>query len=209
MIRGIFLPALLVLVTLSTADRPACAAAAENDVRAFVSSMADTAIKSLTGPDIERNVRKERFRTMIHDYFAVRSIAKWVLGRHWRRATEEQRGEYLSLFEAMLLERYVDGFKDYTGESLDIVRAEKRAENDFIVHTLLRKPGGTQPIDVAWRVATGGRDGQTVYKIIDIFLNGISMAQTQQKEFNSLIHNNGNSVEALLEKMREIAKPAG
>ena len=35
------------------------------------------------------------------------------------------------------------------------------------------------------------------------------MALTQQKEFNSVILNNGNSVDSLLEKMREMAKPAG
>jgi phospholipid transport system substrate-binding protein len=130
------------------------------------------------------------------------------LGRHWRRATPEQREEYLKLFENMLLERYVDGFKDYSGETLEISRAEKRQENDFIVHTMLKRPGG-EPVNVGWRVGVGERDGQKIFKIVDIIVNGLSMALTQQKEFNSVILNNGNSVESLLEKMREMSKPAG
>lgn len=188
---------------------PAAKAEVSNDeVKAFVNSMASSAVNSLTAKDIAREVRKERFRTMIHDYFAIKSIGKWVLGRHWRRATSEQREEYLSLFENMLLERYVDGFKDYSGETLEVSRAEKRQENDFIVHTVLKRPTG-DPVDVGWRVGVGDRDGEKIFKIVDIIVNGLSMALTQQKEFNSVILNNGNSVESLLQKMREMAKPAG
>lgn len=177
-----------------------------DQVRAFISGMADTAIGSLTGKDLSRDVRKERFRKMINEYFAIKSIGKWVLGRHWRQATPEQREEYMSLFENMLLERYVDGFKDYSGETLEVGAAEQRSENDFIVHTQLKKPGGTQPVDVAWRVGVGEKGGTKVFKVVDIIVNGLSMSLTQQKEFSSVIKNNGNSVESLLQKMRELSK---
>ncbi|MEQ8506055.1 MAG: ABC transporter substrate-binding protein [Rhodospirillales bacterium] len=202
------LTAFLFAFLVAFVSPPAKAEVTNDEVKAFVNSMASSAINSLTGQDIARDVRKDRFRTMIHDFFAIKSIGKWVLGRHWRRATAEQREEYLSLFENMLLERYVDGFKDYSGESLEISRAEKRQENDFIVHTILKRPNG-DPVEVSWRVGVGERDGQKVFKIVDIIVNGLSMALTQQKEFNSVILNNGNSVDSLLEKMREMAKPAG
>lgn len=202
------LTAFLFAFLVAFVSPPAKAEVTNDEVKAFVNSMASSAINSLTGQDIARDVRKERFRTMIHDFFAIKSIGKWVLGRHWRRATAEQREEYLNLFENMLLERYVDGFKDYSGESLEISRAEKRQENDFIVHTVLKRPNG-DPVEVSWRVGVGERDGQKIFKIVDIIVNGLSMALTQQKEFNSVILNNGNSVDSLLEKMREMAKPAG
>lgn len=203
-----FIALLVVAVTVAV---PVSARAGVNndEVKAFVGSMAESAISSLTSTDIERDERKARFRKLVHDYFAINAIAKWVLGRHWARATSEQREEYLSLFEAMLLERYVDGFKNYSGESLEVDRSEQRGDNDFIVHTLLKKPGATQATKVSWRVGVGEKDGKNVYRIVDIFVDGLSMSLTQQKEFNSLIRNNGNSVESLLKKMREIAKPAG
>ncbi|MEQ8807107.1 MAG: ABC transporter substrate-binding protein [Rhodospirillales bacterium] len=206
--RRHILAVILVAALLAVAPQTARAEVSTDEVKSFVNSMASSAINSLTGKDIAREVRKERFRTLVHDFFAIKSIGKWVLGRHWRRATPEQRDEYLQLFENMLLERYVDGFKDYSGESLEISRAEKRQENDFIVHTMLKRPGG-QPVEVSWRVGVGERDGKHIFKIVDIIVNGLSMALTQQKEFNSVISNNGNSVDSLLEKMREMAKPAG
>ena len=191
------------------APQGARAEVTNDEVKAFVNSMAASAISSLTGKDLDRAVRKERFRTMIHDFFAIKSIGIWVLGRHWRRATPEQRDQYLELFENMLLERYVDGFKDYSGKSLEITRAERRQANDFIVHTQLKRPGGAQPVDVGWRVGVAEKDGGNVFKIVDIIVNGLSMALTQQKEINSVIKNNGNSLDGLLDKMREMAKPAG
>ena len=179
----------------------------KEQVRAFITGMADTAIDSLTGKDISRDVRKERFRKMIHEYFAIKSIGRWVLGRHWRQATPAQRDEYMGLFENMLLERYVDGFKDYSGETLEVGEADQRSATDFIVHTQLKKPGGTQPVDIAWRVGVGEHDGKKIFKVVDIIVNGLSMALTQQKEFNSVIKNNGNSIDSLLQKMRDMAKP--
>lgn len=198
-----------VVAALAVFSAPSARAEVTTDeVKAFVNSMASSAINSLTSQDLDRAVRKERFRTMIHEFFAIKSIGKWVLGRHWRRATPEQRDEYLSLFENMLLERYVDGFKDYAGETLEVSRAEKRQENDFIVHTLLKRPNG-EAVEVGWRVGVGEHDGQKVFKIVDIIVNGLSMALTQQKEFNAVIKNNGNSIDSLLDKMREMAKAAG
>ncbi|HCS70256.1 MAG TPA: hypothetical protein DIW51_09855, partial [Rhodospirillaceae bacterium] len=133
MLRRHILTAFLATALMAFAPRAVCAEVTTDEVKTFVNTMASSAISSLTGKDIAREVRKERFRALVNDFFAVKSIGKWVLGRHWRRATPEQREEYLTLFENMLLERYVDGFKDYSGESLEISRAEKRQENDFIV----------------------------------------------------------------------------
>lgn len=197
----------LLFATAIFATQPVVATAGEvsNGAKAFIESLADDAIKSLTSTELTRVERKKRFHALINRYFAIKSIAKWVVGRHWRRATPEQRTEYLALFENMLVERYVDGFKDYSGETLDVTSVEQRAAKDYIVHTKLLKPGATKAVDVGWRVGVGSHDGKTFYKVVDVIVNGLSMSVTQQKEFNAVIKNNGNSVEALLVKMREMA----
>ena len=53
------------------------------------------------------------------DHFAVKDIAKWVLGRrYWRRATDQQRTEYLKLFEDLMVADYASRFEKYEGETL-------------------------------------------------------------------------------------------
>ena len=56
----------------------------------FISSLAENAIGSLASKETERNERINRFRAMFVENFAVRSIGKFVLGRFWKKASEEE-----------------------------------------------------------------------------------------------------------------------
>ncbi len=170
--------------------------------KAFISDLSEQAIQSLTSPDIARDVRLKRFRAMVDEYFAGQAIARFVLGRsNWRRATEEQREEYLVLFEKMIVERYVDSFANYSGETLNITGVDVRSEQDYLVETQLERPGATQAVKVVWRLRRA-KTGE--FKVVDIFVNGLSLSVTQQKEFSAVIRNNGNSIDALLVTMRDI-----
>ncbi len=178
------------------------------DARALVENMAEVVVSSLTVRDISRDVRRERFRDLIDRYFAAKLIARFVLGKpNWRKATKEQRKTYITLFEQMLVERYVDAFANYSGETLDVNSVDARSEHDFLVKTDLKQPGAKQPVEVKWRVLRREKNGKPIYKIVDILVNGLSMSVTQRKEFGSIIKNNGDSIGVLLDKMREsIAK---
>ncbi|MBM3580943.1 MAG: ABC transporter substrate-binding protein, partial [Alphaproteobacteria bacterium] len=100
---------------------PARAAAElENGARTFVESLAKQAVDSLADPKIARSERINRFRRMFNDSFAVEAIGRWILGRHWRTATEAERAEYLGLFEDLMVVSYVDRFAEYAGEALKV-----------------------------------------------------------------------------------------
>ena len=89
----------------------------EEGANALLESLADQAIKSLTDADTPRPERIRRFRNMFRENFAVRSIGKFVLGRNWRRASHEEREEYLGLFEDLIVVTYVDRFSRLAGGS--------------------------------------------------------------------------------------------
>jgi phospholipid transport system substrate-binding protein len=61
----------------------------------FVQSLADRAVTALTTDGITMDTRRRQFRDVIRQSFAIDSIARFALGRYWRRATEENRIEYL------------------------------------------------------------------------------------------------------------------
>ncbi len=165
----------------------------------FVVELADKAVKSLAAPDIDTAERRLRFGKLMHDYFAFKAIAKWVLGRHWKRATEAERAEYLRLFERLMVVVYADRFAKYSGETLEVTRAEVRDEKDALVHSRIVKTDGAKPIDVAWRV----RRKDDTFKIVDVMVEGLSMGLTQQKEFSSVIRQKGEGIEGLLKELRK------
>ena len=169
------------------------------EAKAFVEDMAVKAIAELTVSDLDKDKRRRRFREMMHEYFAFKGIAKWVLGRYWRRATEVERKEYLELFEQLMVAVYTERFERYSGETLSVERAEVRGGKDVLVHSRLLRPNGLKPIKVAWRVRADGH----VYRVVDIMVEGLSMGLTQREEFASFIRQNNGRVQSLIIELRK------
>ncbi len=199
-IRRKFLVAAFV-VAFALTFRPMVALAENTGVKAeeFISGLADQAVEALANPDVTKEERRSLFRKMLNENFAIKTIGRWVLGRHWKKATKEQKVEYLSLFEEMLIVTYVDRFSQYSGENLKIVKSLVNNAKDALVYSeIVRK--GTPPIHVDWRVRT---NDSMNFKIIDVMVEGVSMGQTQRSEFASVIRQNGGKVEGLLAVLRK------
>jgi phospholipid transport system substrate-binding protein len=192
----------LLMVAVAAGDGLPNAARADeysDGTKIFIKTLAEKAIASLTVKDLAKGEREKRFRTLMLDNFAIPGIARFVLGRHWPRASEQEKSEYLKLFEDLMVVMYAERFSKYAGETLDVEQAEVRGEYDVLVYSRIKRVDATQPIKVAWRVR--GKPG--AYKIVDVMVEGISMVQTQKSEFASFIQQNGGKLDSLLSEMRK------
>ena len=193
--------AVVAIVLLGTAA-PCFADGHEPRAKKFIETMADKAIAALAVDDLSREERVERFRTLLKEHFAVRTIGRWVLGRYWRKATKKERGEYLMLFEDLIVATYVDRFTKYSGETLSVVKTAPKGKKDTIVFSHIKRSNGDPPLNVDWRV----RMLKNGHRIVDVMVEGISMGQTQRSEFASVIRKNGGKIEGLLMELRKRAK---
>jgi len=173
-----------------------------NGAKAFIDDLTTEAINTLTAADIDKFERRKRFRQLMQDKFAFKGIAKWVLGRYWRQATEDERNQFVSLFEDLMVVTYADRFANYAGEKIHVISAEVRNGQDALVHSNLIRAASSDPVDVIWRV----RRIKDQYKVVDVMVEGLSMGLTQQKEFTSVIRNNGGRVDGLLVELRKRLK---
>ncbi len=166
----------------------------------FVQALGDEAIAVLQTPDITDEQRNERYRDLLDRGFALDTISRFVLGRHWRTATEEQRAEYRSLFREYVLDTYASQLNNYTGETFAIVKSLALDDKDTMVNTEIRRPEGP-PIRVDYRV----RVRKESHKVVDIRVEGVSLVITQRSEFASIIARDG--VDGLLQLLREYEPP--
>lgn len=188
------------LILLVSFTLPARALPSEDRARAFIEGLAVEAIEALTTAKVPLAEKESRFRVLLNANFAVDDIGEWVLGRHWWRATDDQRTEYLNLFEEMLITIYVRRFENYAGEVLTVGRAfTSSGGGDILVDSEIVRPGAGDPVHVGWRV----RDYDDGMKIVDVIVEGVSMGQTQRAEFGSIIRRNGGEISALLDMMRQ------
>ncbi|MBC7906804.1 MAG: ABC transporter substrate-binding protein [Rhodospirillaceae bacterium] len=197
MSRRFLIAAFAATLALFTVALPA-QADANADARAFIQRLADTAMNTVAVKGLSDDERARRFRTLFVDTFDLPEIGKLVLGRYWRVATPEQQQEFLRLFEEIQVYTWTKRFRDYSGETLDILALAPEGENDVLVDSRIKRER-LEPINVAWRVRKSA-DG---FKVLDIKVEGASMAFTHRSEYASVIQGAGGQVEGLLAAMRK------
>ena len=191
--------ALIGFVIIVSTSTPVKADGIEEGSREFIQLMADQAIKSLTAEGISRTERINNFRLLFNDRFAVSSIGKFVLGRHWRKASNDEKTMYLKLFEDFMVTSYVDRFVSYAGETLLLKSTRKENKTNVTVFSEIKQPDGAKPIHIHWRVGTNG----SVYKVLDVVVEGISMSSTLRSDFGSIISQKGGKVMGLIEELKK------
>lgn len=187
-------------VFLSAAlPRTAAAEAGEagKGARNFVATMGERALGFLGNENLGKQEKQAEFRKLLQDSFDMATIGRFVLGRNWRTATPEQRTEYQKLFEAMIVKVYSKRFDDYQGQKFEVRNFRPDGENDTIVSSYI-VPDSGQEIGVDWRVRY--KNGR--YKIVDVIVEGVSMALTQRSDFASVIQRGGGNVQVLIDHLK-------
>ena len=193
---------LLVLAFLAALTRGSLAGDDE-DAAQFVRGFGDQAIAMLSDPALAPEDREREFRRLLTDGFHLELIGRFVLGRHWRRASDEERAEFQRLFEDYVVASYAQQLANYAGEQLVIQRGQVKGERGALVSSQITRPQG-DPIQVEWRLRRAGEG----WRIIDVVVEGISMAVTHRSEFSSVIGSHGGRIDGLLEVLRDKTAPA-
>jgi phospholipid transport system substrate-binding protein len=186
-----FLGALVFIVLAYTA--PAQAANPQD----FVQNMGDKAFASLSEEGLSQDQRTERFRGLLNEAFDLPRIARFTLGRYWRTATDEEKTEFITLFEKFVIQAYSSRFQDMSGQKLNVINAREVSASQALVLSEIEIPGKA-PVKINWRV----RSKDDAHKIVDVLVQGISMSVTQRDEFASVIRKTGGKVDGLIKALR-------
>ena len=161
----------------------------------FIRQLGDQAIAALRAPGASLEAREAQFRKLLSEGFDLAFIGRFVLGRHWRKATPEQRTDYMALFSEYVLQTYSSRLGGYAGETMAILSERPAGTKDMLVSTRIERPSGP-PILANWRVRTSGER----YRVIDIMVEGVSMVVTQRSEFAAVVQRHG--LQGLIEVLR-------
>jgi phospholipid transport system substrate-binding protein len=179
--------------------------AAAGDPGNFIEQLASQAIKVLSSPNGSIQEREQKFRDMLRDDFAMDQIGQFVVGIYWRRMSPEQRETYMKLFGEWVLKTYSVRLGGYSGEQFQVLNTTPAGRRDVLVKTRITK-GHANGFNATWRV----RKADDRYKIIDIYVEGVSMAITQRSEFESILKRHGvdGLIGMLREKLQNLSAPS-
>ena len=172
----------------------------EDEAKNFIQSVINDGIELLSNDSLSEKSQEARFRVLLENNFAMKTIARFAIGKYWRQATPHQQEEYLSLFNDMIVYHYSAQFKDYknTSKTVEITSTRLNGAGDVVVSSSVPRKNG-QLVSVEWRV----RESKNKWRVIDITVEGVSMAMTKRSEFSSIIQRNGGEFSALLTALRQ------
>lgn len=153
----------------------------------------------LNDPSLTREARERRFREMLARDLDIPVLARFMLGRHWKNTPPAQRKAYVEAFGGYFVNRYAS----LLGGATEIARfhvegVKSLPKGDSLVNTRIDRIG-KNPIVATWRMRE--RSGRMV--IIDLMVEGFSMAQTQRQEFSSILRANNGRIKDLITALRE------
>ena len=166
------------------------------DAVAFVRQTGDALVKVVnsTGPF---SAKRQGLQQIVDRTVDVDGIARFALGRFWRAATPQQQQEYTHLFHEVLLNSITGKIGEYRGVQFAVNRTVLHDGGVSVLTTIVRPNSG--PTEVQWLIADV--NGQP--KIEDVIAEGTSLRLTQRSDYISYLQHNGNSVQALINALRQ------
>ena len=137
-------------------------------------------------------------------------ITRWVLGKHWRAATDEQRERLTHEFSTLLTRSYVSAMVTYVDQIL------QHADNVQFPPERSRQDGDTAVVTMLISLENGNQAAvqyqmtrtDAGWKIYDVQVEGISLALTYRSTFSQEIAQTGiqGLIASLAERNRQ-ARP--
>ena len=142
------------------------------------------------------NEGKERLRedpTLINDLINetiipivdLDSMGKLILGKYWKKASEEQRTRFVSEFKDMLIRTYAKSLVDYGHAKVTVLPDRNKKESKYhTVQTELDIGSGKAPLQVAY-VFRNNKDKE--WKVFDLAVDGLSLVKNFRTSFSQEI----------------------
>ncbi len=165
----------------------------------FISSVTKEASNILSSKltDEEKIVQLKKIGESAVD---IDGVGLYTLGKYRKTLSDNQKKQYKELFKNYFLKSFAGRLVGYSDAKIAVLSEEIKNEKYTIVNTKLIGTSDRPEVKIDWRVYT--KDPEN-FLIRDLIIEGLSLARTQKEEFNSIIINNDNNIEALFENINK------
>ncbi len=171
--------------------------AEQDEAESFIQELGNNAIEMLSDKKLSKKQKISEFEKLLDLGFEVPLIARYALGKHWRKTPKDQREKYVDAFRSFIVDSYASRLGQFGGEKFYTNNVREDGKRGFIVSSLIETPSGTK-VKVDWRL----KKINNSFRIYDVVIEGISMVITQRDEFSSIIQRSGGDIEPLINRLK-------
>ena len=187
-----------ILLVLLLSILPNLANSAEqDDALSFIQDLGNKAIEMLSDKNLSDSQKISEFEKLLDFGFEVPLIARYALGKYWRKTPKDKRTQYVNAFRIFIVDSYASRLGQFGGEKFYTSNVRDDGKRGFIVSSLIETPSG-QKVKVDWRL----KKINNAFRIYDVIIEGISMVITQRDEFSSIIQRSGGDIDPLITKLK-------
>ena len=168
----------------------------------FVQQTVDDAAKALD-QSFGKDLRITKLKTIAKNTVDIKGIGFYSLGKHRKTMSDEKKKEYLEVFTKYFLKTFASRLAQYSNPKIIVNSQKKLNEKYTMVSSILVATENKPEVKIDWRVITKDPNQPL---IIDLIIEGVSLAKVQKEEFNSIIQSNDGDINALLNNLKEFAE---
>jgi phospholipid transport system substrate-binding protein len=183
--------AILLLTLTITTSLPAAAKVTPSE---RVKETVDKILEILKDQDLDKGERLEMVKTIVRSRFDYESMSQVILAANWRKATAEQREQFITLFRELLEQTYYSAMDSYTNQKVRMGRERLKGKlanvQTFIV-------ASNKELPVSYKLRYRNDD----WYAYDVAVDGVSLVSNYRTSFRNLVKTKG--MDGLLAELAE------
>jgi phospholipid transport system substrate-binding protein len=201
-VTRLLMPALAsALLFCALCGAPALAA---SEARQELEKTINEVLTELKKPELKNPATKQavlsQVESIIRRLFSFEELSMRTVGPEWKNMTPDQRNRFMTAFETLLRESYLEKLDGYNGETVKYTGETASSKGDKVeIKTTVDIKG--KPVPVNYRMIK--KDRWVVY---DVIIEEVSMVQNYRSQFQGIIAKEG--AERLIELVKAKADEA-
>ena len=163
----------------------------------FVQQTVDEAAVAL-GQNLSKELKIVKLKTIANKSVDIEGIGLYSIGKRRKELTETQKEEYLEIFKKYFLKSFASRLAQYSDPKIRVDTEKYLNKKYTMVSSVLVATDDKPEVKIDWRVITKDPENPL---IIDVIIEGVSLAKVQKEEFNAIIQNNDGDINALFKNL--------
>ena len=168
----------------------------------FVQSTVNRASQILS-KNISKEEKIDELKNIAKETVDIKGVGFYSLGSIRKTLNDNQKKQYLFLFENYFLKSFSSRLSEYTNPEIDVTNKEVLNKNYTIVNSILVATENRPEVKIDWRIYTKNPNNPLIR---DLIIEGLSLARTQKEEFASILNSNDGDINALFKTLEEFSK---
>lgn len=153
----------------------------------FINNVGNKIISIASNKKFSVDQRRDQLVSYIDSIVDSEWVAKFVLGKYYRAATDDQKNRFKELYRQFMINTYAPKFNGYGDQTFEI-KTVINQEKYYLVKCLFY-PKDSPEVTVDFRIRK--KPDNLDFVVLDVVAEGVSLIETQRSEFGSAIATNG------------------